>query len=116
MKFSREYSKLNDRVFTTIRGYNSYQEGQIILIRSPTREFRARILLKTPVKFKEIPEELLQYDTDSPGIEAAVIRQKIRELYRQYDPPQDNDVVFIYLLEKVSQNTLFGDKYPGEKC
>lgn len=101
MKFSREYTKLQDRVFTTIRDHSFYNEGQVVPCRSPMQEsFKARVLLKFSMPFKEIPEPLLQYDADSPELTAAQVRDEIRALYRR-DAPEDEQDMTIYLLERV---------------
>lgn len=101
MRFSREYTKLQDRLFTTIRDHSFYNEGQVIACQSPMQEsFKARVLLKFSIPFKDIPEPLLQYDTDSPELSAAEIRDEIRALYRRAPPDDERDMT-IYLLEKV---------------
>jgi hypothetical protein len=100
MKFSRQYTKLQDRLFTTIRADDYYEEGQIIPIQTPMQSFNARVLLKFMMTFDEIPEAFLQYDTDSPELSAEQIRDLIRDLYHR-DPPGDHSGMTIYLLEKV---------------
>jgi hypothetical protein len=102
MKFSREYTKLQDRVFTTIRFGSFYDEGQVLPCQTPMRAFRAQVLLKFIMPFKEIPERLLQYDTDSPELSAAQIRDEIRALYYR-DPPGDDSDMTIYLLERLTR-------------
>lgn len=102
MKFSREYTKLQDRVFSTIRGHSYYNEGEVIECQTPHRVLRARVLLKVAMRFRNIPECLLQYDTDSPELSAAECREEIRSLYRG-DPPDDDDIMTIYWLEKLSE-------------
>ncbi len=100
MKFSRQYTKLQDRLFTTIRNHSFYNEGEIIECRAPVETFRAKVLLKFEMPFKGIPEPLLQYDTDSPELSAEHIRDDIRALYRR-DAPHDDQDMTIYLLERV---------------
>lgn len=100
MKFSRGYTKLQDRLFTTVRGGSFYNEGQIIECRTPFGIIKARVLLKVPRRFNQIPEAFLQYDTDNPELSAEQIRDDIRALYRK-DPPQDQELMMIYLLEQV---------------
>jgi len=99
MKFSREYMKLQDRVFSTIREGDYYRVGQIVDCRSPEREFEARLLLKLPMRFRDIPEAFLQYDTDSPELSAAECRDEIRSFYHR-NPPGDDFIMTIYLLER----------------
>jgi hypothetical protein len=100
MKFSREYTKLQDRVFSTIRSYSFYNEGQVLECQTPIRTFRARLLLKTTIRFRDIPEYFLQYDTDNPELLAAECRDEIRSFYRR-DPPGDDYFMTIYWLEQV---------------
>jgi hypothetical protein len=102
MKFSREYTKLQDRLFTTIRDHSFYNEGQVIDCETPTGAFPARVLLKVAIRFRNIPEALLQYDTDSPGLSAAECREHIRSLYHR-DPPGDDYIMTVYLLEKLPE-------------
>lgn len=100
MRFSREYTKLQDHVFTTIRFHSFYNEGQIIDCKTPLQIFEARVLVKFSVPFIEIPEGLLRYDTDSPELSGAQIRDEIRTLYGAA-APKDHDDMTIYLLEKL---------------
>lgn len=101
MRFSDMYTKLQDRVFTTIRTGDLYEEGQVIDCRTPVGVIRARVLLKFSIRFGDLPEPFLQYDTDGPGLSAAEIRDKIRGLYRRSTPPSDNSDVTVYFLEKL---------------
>jgi hypothetical protein len=101
MRFSRNYTKLQDRIFTTVRDHCAYDEGQVIPCETPMEVFKARVLLKVPRKFKEVPECLLQYDTDNPELSAAEIIEEIRSLYRKREPPSPNDVVTVYLCERL---------------
>ena len=100
MKFSREYTKLQDRVFTTVREGDYYRVGQVIDCRPPEREFQARLLLKVQIRFRDIPEAFLQYDTDCPELSAAEIRNKIRSFYRR-NAPRDDWIMTIYWLERM---------------
>lgn len=102
MKFSREYTKLQDRVFPTIRHHCAYDEGQVIRCDTPHRTFHGRVLLKVPIRFRNIPLALLQYDTDSPELSAEEIIDEIRALYRS-NPPGPDDIMTIYWLEKVKR-------------
>ena len=104
MRFSHEYTKLQDRLFTTIRNHCAYDEGQIIPCETPLRVFRAQVLLKVPIRFRDISLPLLRYDTDNPGLSAEEIIDEIRALYRS-EPPSPNDVVTVYLLEKVKERS-----------
>lgn len=99
MKFSREYTKLQDRVFSTIRSYSFYNDEQVLECQTPVRTFHARVLLKMTMRFRNIPEAFLQYDTDSPELSAAECRDEIRSFYRR-DPPGDDYFMTIYWLER----------------
>lgn len=72
------------------------------------QSFHARILFKFLIPFKDIPERFLQYDTDSPELSAAEIREEIRALYRS-DPPTDEMDMTVYLLEKLPNDV----RHPG---
>jgi hypothetical protein len=100
MRFSREYTKLQDRVFSTIRFHSFYNEGEILDCQAPTHSFRVRVLIKSAMRFRNIPEAFLQYDTDCPELSAAECREEIRSFYR-HDPPGDDYIMTIYWLEKV---------------
>ncbi|MHA1409801.1 MAG: hypothetical protein ACTSQY_05785 [Candidatus Odinarchaeia archaeon] len=60
--FSRWYSKLEDKVFTTIRRYDRYEENQIYLIVTPRYSFYARLYLKEKLALKEISTGFLLED------------------------------------------------------
>lgn len=100
MRFSRCYTKLQDRLFTTIRSHSFYNEGDVVECQTPMGTLKARVLLKFSIPFKDLPEDLLRYDTDSPELSAAEIRDEIRSLYRANAPADDWDMT-VYLLERV---------------
>ena len=92
MRFSRCYTKLQDRLFTTIRSHSFYNEGDVVECQTPMGTLKARVLLKFSIPFKDLPEDLLRYDTDSPELSAAEIRDEIRSLYRANAPADDSDM------------------------
>jgi len=99
MKFSHEYRKLQDRLFTTIREGDYYREGQIIECHTPMGAIKAKVLLKVQRRFNNIPEALLQYDTDNPELSAKEIIEEIQALYYRNPPGLYTDMT-IYLLER----------------
>ena len=64
IKFSKHYSKLEDRLFTTIRRYDRYKTGELVAIRTPKKQFYATILHKFRAIIGELDPKLLYYDTD----------------------------------------------------
>lgn len=65
MKFSKEYSKLQYPIFTTIRqnkGY--YKEGQIISIFTPKQEFKAEIVGIRNLNLTNITKTIAHNDAD----------------------------------------------------
>ena len=102
MRFSHDYSKLQSRFFSTIRFYSPYNEGDVIKIQSPSKEFIGQVILKIPRRLKEIPEIFLQCDLETPQLTKAECIEKLRSLYKR-DPPSPDDIVTIYFLERISE-------------
>lgn len=65
MKFTKDYSKLDRRIFTTIRKNSSYYMcGMILTIKTPTKEFKARITMSETISKNEITTSLARFDAD----------------------------------------------------
>ena len=98
LKFSRDWTKLQDRVFTTIRkSHPPYEgpEGESWSVQTPTKTFTAKLLLNTNTSIDDLSDSLLMYDTDSPTREEAL--QKINSFYR--DPPHYVQLMLFQRLE-----------------
>lgn len=65
MRFSKDYSKLDKRIFTTIRKNSAYYRifGSY-KIRTPTKEFRAMVIAKDLIRKKDITHWLARTDAD----------------------------------------------------
>ena len=105
MKFSQDWMKLNDRVFTTIRLHKTdqkYLPGQEVSVMGPTKRFNARIVLASDWKLGSIPLSFLEYDLEAKaGERRQDLLNKLSKLYGWLDPPVDSDQVTIYLLERI---------------
>ena len=78
MKFSQDWKKLDDRVFTTIRMHKTdakFIPGQEVNVVAPTKRLSARVVFSCD--------------------------WKLGKLYGWLDPPEDKDIVTIYLLERI---------------
>ena len=103
LKFSSDYNKLNDELFTTIRRNDKphYQEGKLIMIKSPSRYidrvFKAIIVMKIKRKLKDIPLDFLLQDTETQSyIEAMNVFKRF------YQTPLDpNEELTILILKKI---------------
>lgn len=77
MKFSKDYSKLDKPIFTTIRKKTiAYALGGHYKIKSPTKEFMVRLIIIQLLKKNEITEELAQSDADCSKAELIVMLEK----------------------------------------
>jgi hypothetical protein len=66
MNFSRDWKKLNDRMFATIRihrGDLKFSPDETVEVVSPKKEFRARVLLACNGKLYKFSEQPKQTDT-----------------------------------------------------
>ncbi len=65
MWFSKNYLKLNQNIFTTIRKNTGYYKlGNIYKIKTPTKEFKARLIEHRKIDKNYITEQLAQNDAD----------------------------------------------------
>ncbi len=105
MRFSQDWAKLNDRVFTTIRLHKTdakYLPGQEVSVAGPTKRLNARVLFSFDSKLGSIPLSFLEYDLEAkPGEKRKDLLNKLSKLYGWLDPPEDSDVVTVYLLERI---------------
>src|SRR5512136_2370167 len=96
MRFSQDWKKLDDRVFTTIRLHKTdakYIPGQEVNVLGPTKRVSARVLFAFDYKLGNIPLSFLEYDLEAkPGERRQDLLNKLSKLYGWLDPPADNDV------------------------
>ena len=81
MRFSKDYSKLSSRIFTTIRKNTRYSRilgnsGNSINIKTPTKEFRAYVIAKNKIKKKQFTEKLARSDADCSKAELIAMLEK----------------------------------------
>ena len=81
MKFSKDYSKLDKPIFTTIRKNTRYNRvlgntGSSVLIMTPTRQFWAYIIAKNKIKKSQITEKLAHSDADCSKAELIAMLEK----------------------------------------
>ncbi len=95
--FSKDWSKLNERLISTLRKRCKYEEGEEVIIHSPSHNFIAKILQIVNVDLNTFPEPLLCYDTDTKNKSDAL--KVIQSFYR--NDILECDFHFI-LLEKIT--------------
>ena len=77
MRFSKDYSKLDKPIFTTIRKNSGYYRcGMILTIKTPTKEFKARITMSETMAKNEITGSLARYDADCSKAELIAMLEK----------------------------------------
>jgi len=81
MKFSKDYSKFERQIFTSIRKNTRHSRllgntGNSIKIQTPTREFRAYIIAKNEIKKYQITGRLAHSDTDCTKAELIAMLEK----------------------------------------
>jgi hypothetical protein len=86
LKFSRDWSKLKERMFTTIRKPHApydAPEMTIFQVETPTRKFLAVLTFSIETSINDLSTDLLTYDTDTDTREHALA--VLNSFYR--DPP-----------------------------
>jgi len=105
MKFSQDWDKLKDRVFATIRvqrGELKYSPDETVEVQSPKVRFRAKVLIATTVKLKQVPLAFLEYDLEAkPGEKRQDLINKLGKLYKFSERPTEDDDATIYILQKI---------------
>jgi hypothetical protein len=105
MKFSQDWEKLDDRLFATIRverGDLKFVPDEIVDVSSPSKKFKARVLLACQWKLKDIPMSFLEYDLEAKtGETRQALMNKLGKLYKFSERPKQTDSVTIYFMEKV---------------
>jgi len=93
VKFSKEYSKLDLPLFTTVRfnrGY--YKPNMIVNCETPSKAFRALVIGVRKITTDEISEELAQFDAD-------LCKYDFIQLMKRFYKDQYNDLVLVTLLK-----------------
>ncbi|UCE91747.1 MAG: hypothetical protein JSV90_00925 [Methanobacteriota archaeon] len=106
MHFSRDWRKLDDRMFATIRvhrgGDLKFAPDETVAVASPEVKFRARALLACNWKFKGLPFSLLDYDLEAaPGETRRALVNRLGRLYKSSEQPKPEDTVTVYFMEKL---------------
>jgi len=84
IKFAKDFSKLNDSYFTTIRKQTiNLSTGREYLLQTPTQEFSAILIRQHTYKISEISTQTLTQDTDTASREEAL--EVLREFYPDLD-------------------------------
>lgn len=96
LKFSHNYSKLNNRSFTTIRRRDKYAVGEKVQVITPSKRFYAKIIEKWKAKLRDIPAGLLLRDTDMKTRREA--ESLLNSFYR--NPIDEEEFLTIYRLQK----------------
>ena len=80
IRFSKDYSKLDGPIFTTIRkNTKHYRQGAKLTgcsIQTPTRQFRAYLIEIKTIKKKQITEKLAYSDADCSKAELITMLEK----------------------------------------
>lgn len=105
MNFSRDWKKLDDRVFATIRvhrGELKFSPDETVDVVGPKkRKFKARVILACSWKLKELPFSFLEYDLEAaPGETRQALINKLGKLYKFSEPPRPDEVVTVYFMER----------------
>ena len=77
MKFTHEYRKLSEKVFTTIRKNTGfYKNGQAYRIDTPEQKFKAKVTGSIRIFKAEINDFLAQNDADMSAEELIALLEK----------------------------------------
>jgi len=105
MRFSQDWRKLDDRVFTTVRRHRDdpkYLPGEEVQAIGPTKRLSARVVYSCDSKLGNLPMSFLEYDLEAkPGEKRKDLLNKMGRLYGWLQPPEDSDPVTIYILERI---------------
>jgi hypothetical protein len=95
MKFSKNYTKLNKKSFTTIRkNLGFYKVGQIINIYTPTNQFKAKIFQIDRITKEKITESVALFDADCS-------RQELINMLEIWYGKNYNDFIIIGLTKEI---------------
>lgn len=92
MKFSKEYSKLSKKRFTTIRkNTKRYKPGSIYFIVTPKQKFKAKVISRVYIKKEDITDFMALYDADCSH------KWELIDLFDKWYGREFNDFVIITL-------------------
>lgn len=103
MKFTKDYSKFEKRIFTSIRKNTRHYRvlgnlsGKSIKIQTPTQEFRAYIIEKRKIKKSQITEKLARSDADCSKAELVAMLEK------WYGKEFDDFLLLTFMKEKIKE-------------
>ena len=96
IKFAKDYAKLKSKSFSTLRFHDKYEKGKVYLIKTPTKEFKARLITMDYEKVKDIPTFWLCGDTDTHSR-----KQAIKQLQSYYPTlTEESDTVTLLFNKK----------------
>lgn len=91
IRFSKDYSKLKNPVFTTIRKNTShYRIGSVHAIKTPSNSFVAKITDSIPLRKTNITEDLAESDADCS-------REELIGMLEKWYGKEFNDFVLLTL-------------------
>jgi len=97
IKFTHDYPKLQYDKFTTIRRRDTYVEGDVYDVKSPSRNFKVELVKKEHKILEKIPDSLLLVDTDTKSRDEAY--KLLNSFYKK--PIAVNEVLTVLYLEKI---------------
>lgn len=95
IRFSHHYSKLDEKLFSTIRRYDKYSIYDSFLVTSRGLVFEALLINKIKIMLKNIPTAFLLYDTDAKTRKEAI---KILNSFYQKKIKNDEYLTILFLL------------------
>lgn len=106
IKFDRDYSKLNNNNFTSIRDHDKHIfNNQIVIIKSPTKEFKAKCISWGRVKFSNIPKNVFINDLEFSPVftrESLFVHEQALRIIKEIYPNLNLDsFVYLYNFKKV---------------
>ena len=97
VKFKEDFKKLNKEYFSSIRkASKKLKSREIYLIKSPSKEFKAMLIVQTSLKLCDMPTELLVNDTETENKKGAI--KKLREFYPTL---KETDDVHLFYFKRI---------------
>lgn len=102
MKYSHHYSKLDQKIYTTVRRYKKGNEGDIVNETYPDGSHKAEILLEILRSLDKMETTFLLNDTDCNTREEAI--ELINSFYKK--PIDLDEKLFVYILQRVNERKI----------